>query len=205
MPLLRRCARCRTWILTIASAVVASGVARAQEPSTAAQQEAAQRLAHRAGAWEIRMEMLDPAGQTTRIVAGTDTARFVEGGKVLEIVTRFPDLREVSYAWMFLDPVDGRFKNASVDTKGNHWILQGPLDAFRLDSEDRGARPTEMVRVHFEHTELAPDRFVALGWYSTDQGRAWVPLSRQVFTRADRQDDSEDASPAQGPGPPLRD
>lgn len=145
-------------------------------------EEARRRLAHRAGVWDIEMQMLDDSGRVTRTVTGTDTAVAIGDGAVLRIVTRFPALGEYSLSWMFRDTQDSLFKNVSVDDKGNYWELSGGLDEFVLASRDRRI-PAGTLRIRFTHRDLTPDGFVAAGEYTLDNGTTWVPLSRQVFRR----------------------
>lgn len=145
-------------------------------------EEARRRLAHRAGIWDIEMQMLDDSGRVTRTVTGTDTAVAIGDGAVLHIVTRFSALGEHSLSWMFRDTQDSLFKNVSVDDKGNYWELSGGLGEFVLASRDRRI-PAGTLRLRFTHRDLTPGGFVAVGEYSLDHGATWVPLSRQVFRR----------------------
>jgi hypothetical protein len=143
--------------------------------------EAKARLDHHVGEWDIRTEYLDRNGKATRTSKGSDSAKYIIDGRVVELTTT--SASGVSKAWMFYNVAEQKFYLTSVDARGDHWTMTGGLDEYVITSTPKPRPRGGTMIIRFTHTNIEENSFEALMESSIDGGQSWWQRYRQYATR----------------------
>ncbi len=153
----------------------------AQSANSEIPEEAQKRLDHIIGRWDFRTDILTRNGDVRRSVEGTEEAKYIIGRRVVELTTELSGA--TSKGWLYYNVAEEKFYLASVDGRGDLFILSGGLDAYVITSQPkRQANGREMI-IRFTHEKIEENSFEATMESSIDGGKSWWTRSKQYLTR----------------------
>lgn len=154
---------------------------REDEPIPA---EARKRLDYAIGKWVSKTEGLNQRGEVVRTSYSEDQRRFVIDDRIVEISGVMRESGNAFRAWEYYDERTGKYSLTSINSKGQVMTMSGGLEGeFRWTSEEQKRPDGSSFLMRFTHYDIQPDSFKALGEYSKDGGKTWIPFSRQHLTR----------------------
>ena len=129
-------------------------VAQAPPSKTSIPEEAQQRLDHMVGRWNFKTDFLSRNGDVRRTVHGTEEAKYIIEGRVVELTTTLPEQNIHSKGWLFYNSSEQQFYLTSVDNNGDHWILSGGLDLYQITSQPKKQPTGRELIIRFTHQNI---------------------------------------------------
>jgi len=171
----------RTIFICIITIICQSLAVQAQSVNKEIPEEAKKRLDHIIGRWSFKTDNLGRNGEVRRTVEGTEEAKYIIDGRVVELTTVVNGA--VSKGWIFYNMAEQKFYLTSVDGSGSLWILSGGLDAYVITSQPKKQANGRELTIRFTHSNIQEDSFEALYETSIDGGKSWWQRSKQYLTR----------------------
>ena len=171
----------RTFCIGIIVSLFWTLTVQAQPANQPLPEEAKKRLDHIIGRWTFKTDTLGRNGEVRRTVEGTEEAKYIIEGRVVELTTVVNGM--VSKGWLFYNVAEKKFYLTSVDGRGDLWILSGGLDEYVITSQPKKQRNGRELTIRFTHDNIEEDSFEALYETSIDGGKSWWQRSRQYLTR----------------------
>ena len=168
----------------VAIFVVAAAIADAQEPVNDFPELARERLNYTIGKWRSEAVFLGPSNEVTRTEVSVTDRRFVIDDRVVAIDGEIVETGRKFAAWEYFNTREQKYAITGINHDGAVFTMKGDLgERFIWQSEPRVAADGTSTTIRFEHVDITPDSFTAIGRVSNDGGRTWRVYVRQQMTR----------------------
>ena len=140
-------------------------------------------MEHVIGDWDSTWEFVDAGGDVVGSMRGTESARWLIEGRLVELTTQVEGQPGPSKAWMFYSDVDQLFHLVSVGANGDLWTLDGGLKEYVITSPLVERPDGSRMALRFTHDESDPNVVRAEMSRRTSEDGPWQPATRQTMRR----------------------
>jgi hypothetical protein len=157
----------------------------AQEEHPDIPDEAKERMAYEIGSWHSETHFFNRSGEITRKENSQTVRNYVMENRMVEISGVIIETGAEFRAWVYFDLPSQKYTLTGINRDGRLLTMRGDLGTeFSWASDEMFRQDGTSYIIRFDHVDITPDSFTAVGLMSNDQGENWTVFSRQFLTRA---------------------
>jgi hypothetical protein len=124
------------------------------------------------------------SGELTRKSISQTERKYVVEHRMVEITGVTIETGAEFRAWVYFDVSSNKYTLTGISRAGRLLTMKGDLGNDFSWTSDAMLRPDgTSYAIRFEHIDITPDSFMAVGSMSNDDGESWTVFSRQFLTR----------------------
>ncbi len=172
------------FMLAVLTTSIIAGSLFAKENYNDIPAEARARMDYEIGGWRSETQYFNKDGELASTVHSRDERKYIMENRMVEISGVTVENGDEFRAWVYFDIGARKYTLTGINRNGRLLTMKGDLGREFSWTSDEMKRPNgSRFAIRFDHIDITPNSFTAVGLMSTDNGENWTLFSKQFLTR----------------------